>query len=548
MCASSFDALLCDVCGAAVGSNVQPCPVPRVDSSGKQLCELCPKRLTKGGAHRPHGGGRAHVTCISRSARAAAATSSSVPRSKRPYETLQPTQRWERRTKARAAVEEVLQDIGCPLSAISRPAPVTPTKVIHLSPAERQRTRSIRPFLLPSERTIRQSLEKYATSHATETSTFAKGSYITDPLRYVSVLCAQAPFIAVGGDSGGGHCKLGITFEMDGKQHFAALLVYDGGDQYEDLRALTEEGTTRFVGASAPFTTIFQVLQHMIDTRKAFLNGDWLFLNVILGLKNANAKHPCPICIASDASFLRSARYRLPSDKHSLNPHQPALLVIPSDRIVPTPLHVFLGISNRIIMRVFPGLFGEEAVLKAVRSIKTVHSAGCGGLSDLWDLNGQEITKWVKRLCSNDVLAASAASGPTAEARSTHSILAHWLKKMHHSLLHAKNWTPADIDDWRATVADIHAHWVTETGIAPFPKLHMLHHTVDFAERYRFLGRASEAQIESYHASFNQLFHYNHRNMSSNTPERMRRSLARASTRNLRTSVLRRTSSAPAKL
>lgn len=387
---------------------------------------------------------------------------------------------------------------------------------------------------------MRKSLERYATTHATETSTFAKGSYITDPVRYVSVLCAQATFLAVGGDCGGGHCKLGITFGMDGKQHFAALLVYDGGDQYEDLRALTEQGTTRFVGASAPFATIFQVLQHLIDTQKAFLNGDWLFLNVILGLKNANAKHPCPICIISDASFLRSARYRLPTDKHSLNPHQPALLTIASDRIVPIPLHVFLGISNRIIMKVFPGLFGEEAVLKAVRSIKTVHSAGCGGLADLWDLNGQEITKWIKQQRSTSLLASPEASGATAEARSSHSILASWLVKMHHALLHAKDWTPADIDDWRATVADIHAHWVSETGIAPFPKLHMLHHTVDFAERYRVLGCASEAQIESYHAQFNQLFHYNHRNMARNTPERMRRSLARSSTSAMRRVILPR--------
>ena len=317
-------------------------------------------------------------------------------------------------------MEEVLDNIGCPLSAIVRPVPVTPTKVIHLSPAERQRTRSIRPFLLPSERTMRASLERYATTHATETSTFAKGSYITDPLRYVSVLCAQATFIAVGGDCGGGHCKLGITFGMDGKQHFAALLVYDGGDQYEDLRALTEAGTTRFVGASAPFATVFQILQHLIDTRNAFLNGDWLFLNVVLGLKNANATHPCPICIISSASFLRSARYRLPADAHSHNSLQPALLVIASDRIVPTPLHVFLGISNRIIMKVFPGIFGEETVLKAVRSIKTVHSAGCGGLSDLWDLNGQEITKWVKKQCSNKLVTASAV---TAETKSSHSIL-----------------------------------------------------------------------------------------------------------------------------
>ena len=546
LCPSDVSA--CAACGAAGAVRVHECTETDKSRDRNTYCTLCTSRILPKQPSRPHGGGRAHQTCIKAHDRAAAATPAPLLRTKRLYESLKPTQRWERRTKARAAVEEVLQDIGCPLTAIVRAVPVTPTKVIHLSPAERQRTRSIRPFLLPSERTMRKSLERYATTHATETGTFAKGSYITDPLRYVSVLCAQATFTAVGGDCGGGHCKLGITFGMDGKQHFAALLVYDGGDQYKDLRALTEEGTTRFVGASAPFTTIFQVLQHLIDTQKAFLNGDWLFLNVVLGLKNANAKHPCPICIVSDASFLRSARYRLPADKHSLNSHQPALLLISSDRIVPTPLHVFLGISNRIIMKVFPGLFGEEAVVKAVRSIKTLHSAGCGGLSDLWDLNGQEITKWIKKQCSSSLLAAPAAAGATAKVRSTHSILASWLVKMHHSLLHAKDWTAADLDSWRATVADIHAHWVSETGIAPFPKLHMLHHTVDFAERYRFLGRASEAQIESYHALFNHLFHYNHRNMSSNTPERMRRSLAFASTRNLRASILVRTASAPAKL
>jgi hypothetical protein len=531
----SFDVSACAVCCVEAADSTRPHRDVAIKPDGHDTCVICSHQIAKTKQGRPHGAGRAHQSCIKALGRATAATSTVTPRTKRPYESLKPTQRWERRTKARAAVEKVLDDIGCPLSAITRPVPVTPTKVIHLSPAERHRTRSIRPFLLPSERSVRKRLLLYATTHATETGTFANGSYITDPLRYVSVLCAQATFLAVGGDCGGGHCKLGITFGMDGKQHFAALLVSDGGDQYEDLRALTVEGTTRFVGASACFTNIFQILQHLIDTQNAFLNGDWLFLNVVLGLKNANAKNPCPICIVSDASFLRSARYRLPADKHSLNPHQPALLIIASDRIVPTPLHVFLGISNRIIMKVFPGLFGEEPVLKAVRTIKTIHSAGCGGLSDLWDLNGQEITKWVKKERSSSLLAAVEA---TAEARSSHSILSSWLVKMHHSLLHAQEWTTADIDSWRATVTDIHQHWVAETGIAPFPKLHMLHHTVDFAERYRFLGRASEAQIESYHAMFNQLFHYNHRNMSSNTPERMRRSLARASTRNLRATVL----------
>ena len=73
---------------------------------------------------------------------------------------------------------------------------------------------------------------------------------------------------------------------------------------------------------------------------------------------------------------------------------------------------------------------------------------------------------------------------------------------------------------------DIQQHWSAETSQAAFPKLHMLRHSLEFAERHRFLGRASEAQIESCHASFNALFHKQHRNQSGNTAERLRRCLA----------------------
>ena len=54
----------------------------------------------------------------------------------------------------------------------------------------------------------------------------------------------------------------------------------------------------------------------------------------------------------------------------------------------------------------------------------------------------------------------------------------------------------------------------------------MLRHSLEFAERYRFLGRASEAQIESYHYQFKTLFNQNHLNMAHNEPERLRRCLA----------------------
>ena len=54
----------------------------------------------------------------------------------------------------------------------------------------------------------------------------------------------------------------------------------------------------------------------------------------------------------------------------------------------------------------------------------------------------------------------------------------------------------------------------------------MLRHAVEFAERFQILGAASEAQIESFHFRFNTLYHHQHRNMSHQPFERIRRCLA----------------------
>jgi hypothetical protein len=355
---------------------------------------------------------------------------------------------------------------------------------------------------------------------------------MTDPLAYVSVLCAQSPFIAVGGDAGGGRCVLGVTYSHQSVQHFAALLVYEGGDSWLELQDCRAEGLTPFVGESVAFPHVWAVLQHLIDSKGAFLNGDWCFLNAVLGLMAPAATHPCPICIVGKNNLLGTSRYRTPADKHSRAVGQQALLTVSPERIVPTPLHLFLGISNRIILDAFSELLGKELVEQSLKSITTIHSAGCAGASDLHDLNGPEISKWIKRECSVSVLTAAAASSPLpAETKATHSILSRWLQQLHHCLLRSNNWTTADIDAWRSVVQDIHQHWTAEAHSKPFPKLHMLHHAVDFAERQRFLGRVSEAQIESFHASFNALFHKQHRNQSSNTAERLRRCLADAALR-----------------
>jgi hypothetical protein len=432
----------------------------------------------------------------------------------------------------------VLESIGCPLDAIIEKPRASPEQLLHLSTSDRDRIRTVPSLRIPCEKTMIKCKQALATSHATETATFANGAYLTDPVRFVSVLCAQSPFIAVGGDAGGGHTKLGVTFSIGKVQHFAALLVYAGSDSWEDLHKLTAPSLTPFTGDSAAFPHIFAVLQHFIDTHNAFLNGDWPFINALLGPKAPSATHPCPICIISSSNFLRSARYRTPSDRqYSLHPDQPALLTIFPERIVPTPLHLYLGISNRIILDAFSELLGKERVEATLQAVTTVHSAGCGGASDLFDLNGPEITKWIKKECSASVLAAAAAAAApscspvSAATKATHSILSRWLKQLHSSLLHRRDWTRAEIEAWRGVVDDIQQHWCAETSIAAFPKLHMLRHTVEFAERHRFLGRASEAQIESFHAKFNELFHDHHHNRGRHTAERLRRSLADAALR-----------------
>ena len=95
-----------------------------------------------------------------------------------------------------------------------------------------------------------------------------------------------------------------------------------------------------------------------------------------------------------------------------------------------------------------------------------------------------------------------------------------------------------EIEEWGAAVNDIQQHWRSETGQDAFPKLHMLRHSLEFAERHRFLGRASEAQIESYHYKFKRLFHQTHLNMSHNEAERQRRCLADSSLRAVQPIVL----------
>jgi hypothetical protein len=219
----------------------------------------------------------------------------------------------------------VLEEIGVPLEAIHSPPLPSPADLIHLPTTVREKIRTVPTLHIPSEQTIINCKQQLASTHATETGTFANGAYLTDPVRFVSAVCAQSSLLAVGGDSGGGYTKLGVTYSRPGPvrnrklpngkvkqrhssiQCFAALVVYAGSDGWDELNHLRDEVEPPFVGDSAAFPHIWAVLQHFIDTRGAFLNGDWPFINAVLGLMSPSATHPCPICIVSHKSLLSSS-------------------------------------------------------------------------------------------------------------------------------------------------------------------------------------------------------------------------------------------------
>ena len=99
------------------------------------------------------------------------------------------------------------------------------------------------------------------------------------------------------------------------------------------------------------------------------------------------------------------------------------------------------------------------------------------------------------------------------------------MEDLHNYLLHKREWTTKEIEVWRAAVDDIQKNWSAETGQKAFPQLHMLKHTLDFVERWRILGRASEAQIESFHFQFKTLFNEQHLNSAHNESQRIQRTL-----------------------
>jgi hypothetical protein len=145
-------------------------------------------------------------------------------RKRKRYEELGNAQQYERKLLARTCLE-VLDVKAAQLAERS----ISPGAIMLVPHATRARMRQVRGCRLPCETLIIRRRVSMATTHGTHTSTFDRGAYLTDPLTFVDKISGSSPLLVVGGDAGGGHTKLGITFiNSSGNQTFAALLVYEG--------------------------------------------------------------------------------------------------------------------------------------------------------------------------------------------------------------------------------------------------------------------------------------------------------------------------------
>jgi len=447
----------------------------------------------------------------------------------KPWEQLSPSGRSQRRS----AVLALMARLGVPPSALFGAAHVTlePTTVIHLSRSTRDKLRGIPGVRMPCERTIRLTKLLLADQKGTAVATFSikgqLGAYVVDPVKLVRSFGADKQTLCVAGDKGGGFTKLGLTYHRDGKAHYQALLVYEGEDDYTTLSQLARPELLSLRGDSARYSTYLEYFQGLVDGG-AFFSGDWPFICAIRALQGASAAHPCPICLIGRQALHQLGAERVRDEGFSslsqVPRPQPPLLRLPPRRIVPTPLHLYLGIGNRVLEKMLKPLFGSKAVGQAVAQLKYKHRLGGGGRSDLFNLNGPELHRFIRRKVI-DSLATQHGALDDKQKKKLKKVQ-QWLEELDLYLLRADKWGIYNRFIFSSVCKIIVDSWAEVTGDHVFPKLHMLLHAGQFMQEHGFLGAVSEARLESVHAEFNRIYHCQHHNKVLEPAVRVSRSLS----------------------
>jgi predicted house-cleaning noncanonical NTP pyrophosphatase (MazG superfamily) len=215
------------------------------------------------------------------------------------------------------------------------------------------------------------------------------------------------------------------------------------------------------------------------------------------------------------------------SPDHQLSTANTPLLSIPVDRIVPLPLHLLLGIGNRVLKILLSNIPESD---KSISSIKTCHTRGCTGKSDYFDLNGAEIAKFFDKYIPDNILQKFINKPLVITTRRQNDnnmevkkLLKSfkWVRELKNYLLSKDKFEAEEIADFIDLINEIISEWSSVTGDTLFPKLHMLRHAGEFMKKWKMLGSVSESKLESAHFTVNKLFHTNYSNLGNDTNARL---------------------------
>lgn len=475
-------------------------------------------------------------------------------REQKDYNELGSSQRNLRRNLGK----EVLHKLKLPLSAM-KSSSVSTNDSLKITTRSRKRMRNINNINLPTERTIKKQRLSNAQEKGLESSSLTmtnfnnyQGAFFTDPIKLINSTCNSSSSLTIGGDKGGDMChkqdvlKIGVTYiNKNNKNDFLPLIFINGiKDDFQSLKKINKENGIIFKGESENYNSLWELFDSLNNYEK-FLNGDLVFESNVLGLGGTSSHHFCPICTIS--KYQLKTIYNKKSNNnndHSNTFHYresdkdwllskifvpyitvaPLKLInIPATHIVPAPLHVLLGLAG-YMLESMEKITGQDIFEPIMNSIKQVHEKPAG-LSDLFKLNGNEINKWIKRKKGEELIS-------NYQKKFTNPVNIHrlhtmneWIKQLQHYLLTNEKFTPIMKRSFDQFVKEIQSQWTDIVGRAPVPKLHILTHCVEFAQRHNHLGRYSESRLESSHYTVNNLRQNHFANLSSNEKEKLRKCL-----------------------
>lgn len=465
---------------------------------------------------------------------------------------------------------------GVPCHVIHSPSHTSPSHTLAYHPSRSCRNKirkSLKGMIQSERKCIRHKLHLAATSD-TETAYVINNNiiyvYLTDPIKFIQTNIIQPyqgenkdRYMIIGGDKGGDTTKLGITYPHPcGVNKFACLVAYTGKDDYDGMNQLMNSDI-KFKGESAKYEHIFEVFNNLskhcdgLYREKIYINGDWNFINGILGLKAPGSSiHPCFICnvqmnktrnnivITNNNHITFEYRsmdelihhgydhyHRFDSQCYDGVINIP-LLQYPLQYIIPLPLHVLLGLVNNFIQAMKKICIKHHHGAEyddIIASIKT--TSVTIGASGFHTLNGNEIKNLltIKYACKQQII--DLLEEKSEEYKIDHDridTMFEWSNVLYDYLLSHKH-----NDTVRATffkqyiLNTIWPKWYEVTQRKQTPKCHLLYHTAEFIQQLGTIGKYSESTLESFHYTYNEWLS-KHKNCGKRQAEKMRRALADA--------------------